>query len=645
VTIVLAGFDLMDTATVFFNGSPRAAQFLDRFTIKVAVPDADLARGRTWDVMIGNPPPGGGLSGTQVFSVLNPSPLVSALDPSSAQVGATAVIVTVTGTGFIADSQIWVRGFPRTTTFVDATHLRATIADSEMTAAAVLPVSVFNPSPGGGLSSSASFTVKNPVPVLTSITPASAVAGSGAYVLEASGTTFLSGATLRWNGSDRPTSLVSSTVVRATLLASDVGAAGTASVTVANPAPGGGDSIAQTFTISAPPPRITSSTPAFSAAGGAAFPLTLQGSGFTASSTVTWNGVPRAATFVSAGSLRIDVPAVDVAAVGSAAVVVRDAAGPSLAYGFPILAALPGVTSAKTVALVAKDLSWDPVRGQLYASVGSGGGSYAGSVVRIDPATASVLGSIATGSDPGRLALSDDATKLYVAKVQRIDLPTATAEAPFALGNDFFGSPLVAGDLQALPGRPGSVAVARRMTGTSPPSGGVAVYDDGVQRPLATSSAVFGGYFDTVNFVGPGVLYSYTQTVSSYDLSRIQVLPSGAIFVSKVNPFSGFNVELRFDSGRFYATTGLVAELDGTRAGSFNLPSSSPVRPDWAHGRVFFLSGSTLSAFTPSTFLFQGSIAVTPPAVDGRFELWGTDGVAYRTATQVVLVRSPLIGG
>ncbi len=89
----------------------------------------------------------------------------------------------------------------------------------------------------------------NPLPVLTGISPSSAAAGSLGFTLTASGSGFINGSVVRWNGADRPTSFVSATQLTAIVAAADVVAAGTAQVTVFTPAPGGGTSGAQTFTI------------------------------------------------------------------------------------------------------------------------------------------------------------------------------------------------------------------------------------------------------------------------------------------------------------------------------------------------------------------------------------------------------------
>ena len=62
----------------------------------------------------------------------------------------------------------------------------------------------------------------------------------------------MAGSVVRWNGSDRPSTYNAAIVVNAVtaqISASDIAAAGTALVTVFNPAPGGGSSNSLTFTI------------------------------------------------------------------------------------------------------------------------------------------------------------------------------------------------------------------------------------------------------------------------------------------------------------------------------------------------------------------------------------------------------------
>jgi hypothetical protein len=89
----------------------------------------------------------------------------------------------------------------------------------------------------------------NPVPTLGSVWPSSALAGGPNLVLAVTGTDFVPGSAVRWNGSERATTFVSPTSLVAYLPASDLAAAGAAEITVASPAPGGGLSGAAAFTV------------------------------------------------------------------------------------------------------------------------------------------------------------------------------------------------------------------------------------------------------------------------------------------------------------------------------------------------------------------------------------------------------------
>ena len=92
----------------------------------------------------------------------------------------------------------------------------------------------------------------NPSPTLSSISPANATAGGPSFTLTVTGANFISGSSVQWNGSARTTTYISSTQLQAIITSDDLANAGTAKVTVANAAPGGGISASATFTIVAP---------------------------------------------------------------------------------------------------------------------------------------------------------------------------------------------------------------------------------------------------------------------------------------------------------------------------------------------------------------------------------------------------------
>jgi hypothetical protein len=207
---------------------------------------------------------------------------------------------------------------------------------------------------GGGSSHPA--PASNPTPAISSLAPSSATAGGAGFTLTVNGSGFISASTVQWNGSARTTTFVSATQLTAAITTADIASAGSPSVTVVNPAPGGGTSAAATFTIVTPnpTPAITSLSPNNATVGGAAFTLTVNGSGFISASSVQWNGSARTTTFVSATQISAAITAADIASPGSPSVTVVNPApggGTSAPVSFTINpAAVPvGVTNIISV--------------------------------------------------------------------------------------------------------------------------------------------------------------------------------------------------------------------------------------------------------------------------------------------------------
>ena len=83
----------------------------------------------------------------------------------------------------------------------------------------------------------------NPVPLINQpLNPGAVVPGASTLNLTVNGTGFVAGSTVKWNGTARVTSVISDSRLTATVLATDIARFNTASVTVVNPAPGGGTS-------------------------------------------------------------------------------------------------------------------------------------------------------------------------------------------------------------------------------------------------------------------------------------------------------------------------------------------------------------------------------------------------------------------
>jgi hypothetical protein len=104
-------------------------------------------------------------SGSSNVTLLNPTPVLSSINPTSINVGPLSL--TVTGSNFLSGSQILLAGIPLATTYISATQLTAT---GILATVGIFAVSVSNPDPGQSTSSSINLQV-------TSSTQASACSG------------------------------------------------------------------------------------------------------------------------------------------------------------------------------------------------------------------------------------------------------------------------------------------------------------------------------------------------------------------------------------------------------------------------------------------------------------------------------------
>ncbi len=97
-----------------------------------------------------------------------------------------------------------------------------------------------------------------PIPLINQpLVPDAAPAGGAGFTLTVNGSGFATTAVVNWNGTPLATTFVSHDQVTAAVPASNIAAATTASVTVTNPAPGGGTSNVAFFTVTSPTTSLT----------------------------------------------------------------------------------------------------------------------------------------------------------------------------------------------------------------------------------------------------------------------------------------------------------------------------------------------------------------------------------------------------
>ena len=317
-------------------------------------------------------------------------------------------------------------------------------------------------------------------------------------------------------------------------------------------------------------------------------------------------------------------------------------------------------TNVQTLNLVTKDILYDPFKQVIYASVPSSSQSNPNTIAIIDPMTGTITASVPTGTDPDKLALSDDGQFLYVglngsASVARYAVATMTLEQTFSLGTFAIGG--IADDIQVQPGSPLVVAVAQVL-----PNGagfGVAIYDNGVERP------------NTVNGIGvrvnhlqfsqsPSTLYA-TDSVGNF--RRLSVTSSGVsqVDVLSSNLLPGDTKSMVFDAGLVYLSYGVIVNPTPTPPAvtqPFVIPPLDQprtlfmVRPDSSVGRVLCIGSPNITNLQTRLYSFDQATQqligwIDLDAAQGtpiRLIRWGTNGLALNSDhIPVLIIRSTLV--
>jgi hypothetical protein len=289
----------------------------------------------------------GGVSSGLTFTIIPQPPTIASLSPAIAIAGGAAFTLTISGINFTSSAVVLWNGSALTTTYKSASQLTAVVPASLISAVNTSSITV---STTGGVSPAATFTVNPSAPVISSLSPASAIAGGNDLTLTLIGTNFTSTSTITFAGTQLAASYLSATQMTATIPAALTASAGTAAVTVSNVT---GISSGKNFAINPPPPVIASLSPAFIVVGSAAFTMTISGTNFTSTSTVLWWLTPIAFTYVSPTQLTVAIPASLIASVGTGSFTVRNVSGTSPAVSFAVNPLAPTITSLSPASALA----------------------------------------------------------------------------------------------------------------------------------------------------------------------------------------------------------------------------------------------------------------------------------------------------
>lgn len=194
----------------------------------------------------------------------HPVPVLLAVDPEVAIRSSADTQVEFLGLGFVEASDARWNGESRPTTFVSSGRVRVTLTPEDLQAPAG-EVDVVNPDPGGGTSDVLTLTVGNPAPRITGMSPTQAPAVvTERVLLTITGEEFVgggAGSRVLWNGIPLTTTFVAATELTAVVPDYLLRTGDSVSVTVLNPAPGGGESGPAWFGVDNPVPVVVGTDP------------------------------------------------------------------------------------------------------------------------------------------------------------------------------------------------------------------------------------------------------------------------------------------------------------------------------------------------------------------------------------------------
>jgi len=271
-TLTVDGSGFVSGSVVQWNGSARSTTFVSNTRLTASITNADIASAGTATVRVVNPDTqtsnaatftiGGGCPAGQFLAeyfanrTLTAPPARTACESSinynwgsGGPAGLPTDNFSVRWTGsfsfpagattFTATADDGIRVFVDGTTVIDAwrdqaattyTGTRSLTAGQhdvkvEYYEASILAVAQVSWSSAGQAN-----------PTLTALSPNSAAPGGPGFTLTATGSNFVAGSVVTWNGASRPTTFVSATQLTASIPASDIASAGQASVAVRNDA-------------------------------------------------------------------------------------------------------------------------------------------------------------------------------------------------------------------------------------------------------------------------------------------------------------------------------------------------------------------------------------------------------------------------
>ncbi|QOY86917.1 beta strand repeat-containing protein [Paludibaculum fermentans] len=309
IQLVVKGIGFRPTSRVdFFSryaAHPLSTTYVDSTTLSALLPAELLSAAVSATVYVSDSF-SRGVSRSLPFTVGAPSPVLSTLKPSSARAGDPGFELKVEGYELRPGTRVRWNGVPLTMLQAGPEWI-ASVPSSLIASQGSAAITLINDD--GLVSNSMDFPITGSgtvVPAITSLSPNPISVGGAAAKLLVSGSGFVTGSVVYWNGTPLSTVFLSSAQLEATVPGSLLGSPASISITVANP--GGTTSAATTLVLQAAAPVISSIAPSLFPAGSSSTTMIINGSGFVPGASVYWGAISLAVTGNAPAQLTVTVP-------------------------------------------------------------------------------------------------------------------------------------------------------------------------------------------------------------------------------------------------------------------------------------------------------------------------------------------------
>ncbi len=243
------------------------------------------------------------------------------------------------------------------------------------------------------------------------------------------------------------------------------------------------------------------------------------------------------------------------------------------------------------------DFTYDEEADIVYATVnGSGETEETDYVMMIQGATGEILDTFFVGKDPSFIKLSNDQSQLYVNydnnMIKRMGMETDGTEVDFGIFTTTGCGSRRVEDMVIFDNNPETIAVSIKKTSCSPRHIGVAIYDNGVQRPTMATGHTGSNQIEPSE--DPKKLYGYTNETSGHEFMELTLDANGV--TENEDHVSGLlygNTTIEYYDGKIYSSNGQVIDpVVKTELYQYAMPDIDQFKMsiDPESNRIFFLA-------------------------------------------------------